>query len=130
MKYNIPNVCTIDELIADPELDIIINLTIPEVHAKYNLAALEAGKHVYTEKPLASNLNDAKRIIELAKEKGLRVGCASDTFLGGSLQTTRKVMDEGLIGEPVGASAFVAHRGPECFIQTLIFSINPEEVRF
>ncbi|WP_332634353.1 Gfo/Idh/MocA family protein [Halalkalibacter flavus] len=123
--YNIPKACTIDELIADPELDIILNLTIPEVHAKYNLAALEAGKHVYTEKPLAANLEDAKKIMELAKEKGLRVGCAPDTFLGGRLQTARKVMDEGLIGEIVGASAFVGHRGPELFHPNPDFFYKP-----
>ncbi|SIQ75215.1 Gfo/Idh/MocA family protein [Domibacillus enclensis] len=112
-KYQIPKACTIDELIHDPDLDIILNLTTPDVHAEMTLAALEAGKHVYSEKPLAANLRDAKKILDVAKEKGLRVGCAPDTFLGGRLQACREVIDNGIIGEPLGASAFVVYPGPE-----------------
>lgn len=113
--YHIPKACTIDELIHDPEIDIILNLTIPEVHAKFTLAALEAGKHVYSEKPLAANLDDAQEIMNLAKEKGLRVGCAPDTFLGARLQTCREVLEQGIIGDPIGASAFIIYPGPEWF---------------
>jgi predicted dehydrogenase len=112
-EYNIPKACSIDELINDPQIDIILNLTIPEVHAKFNFAALEAGKHVYSEKPLAAVLEDGRNTIALAKSKGLKVGCAPDTFLGGRLQTCRKAIDEGLIGEPTAAAAFVVSPGHE-----------------
>jgi predicted dehydrogenase len=112
-EYNIPKACSIDDLINDPQIDIILNLTVPEVHAKFNLAALEAGKHVYSEKPLAAVPEDGQTIIALAKSKGLIVGCAPDTFLGGRLQTCRKAIDEGLIGEPTAAAAFVVSPGHE-----------------
>ena len=112
-EYNIPKACSIDDLINDPQIDIILNLTVPEVHGKFNLAALEAGKHVYSEKPLAAIPEDGQKIIALAKSKGLKVGCAPDTFLGGRLQTCRKAIDEGLIGEPTAAAAFVVSPGHE-----------------
>jgi predicted dehydrogenase len=101
------------ELIADPDIDIVLNLTVPAVHAELNLAALVAGKHVYTEKPLAATLDEARSIIDLAETKGLRVGSAPDTFLGGRLQTCRKLIDDGRIGAIVGASAFVVSHGHE-----------------
>lgn len=112
-QYSIPKACTIDELLNDPEIDIILNLTTPDVHAKFTLAALEAGKHVYSEKPLASNLSDAKKIMDVSKKTGLRVGCAPDTFLGARLQTCREVLEQGIIGEPIAASAFIVYPGPE-----------------
>lgn len=114
-KYDIPHVYTVDELLAAPDIDIILNLTIPGAHAEIALAALEHGKHIYTEKPLAVNLEDGKKVLEKAKEKGLRVGGAPDTFLGGSLQTCRKLIDDGWIGEPIGATAYMMNRGPEAF---------------
>lgn len=104
-----------DELIADPDIDIILNLTIPEAHAEINLKALQAGKHLYTEKPLGATYKEAKAIMTLAAEKGLRVGSAPDTFLGGRLQTMRKAIDEGVIGRVIGASAFVVGHGHEWF---------------
>jgi predicted dehydrogenase len=76
-------------------------------------SALYAGKHVYSEKPLATTRSDGAALIELAKVKGLRIGCAPDTFLGGGLQTCRKLIDEGAIGEPVAAVAFMTGHGPE-----------------
>ena len=112
-EYNIPKACSIVDLINDPEIDIILNLTVPEVHGKLNLAALEAGKHVYSEKPLAAVLEDGQKIVALAKSKDLTVGCAPDTFLGGRLQTCRKAIDEGLIGKPTAAAAFVLSPGHE-----------------
>lgn len=113
IEYNIPKACSIDELIKDSQIDIILNLTAPEVHAKITLAALEAGKHVYSEKPLSTTIKDSMKIMDLAKSKGLLVGCAPDTFLGSRLQTCRKVIDEGLIGEPIAATAFVVSHGHE-----------------
>ncbi len=104
---------TVDELLADPEIDIVVNLTIPSAHAEVNMMALNAGKHVHCEKPFAVNIEDGKRVIELAKEKDLRVGCAPDTFLGAGLQTCRKVIDDKWIGKPLAGTAFMMGRGPE-----------------
>ena len=104
---------TVDELLADPGVDLVINLTIPAVHAEVSMSALAAGKHVYTEKPLATRRTDGAATLALAREKGLRVGGAPDTFLGGGLQTCRKLIDDGVIGEPVAAVAFMTGHGPE-----------------
>lgn len=111
--YDIPRRYTPEQLLEDPDVEIVINLTSPQVHAQVALAALEAGKHVYNEKPLATTLEDARKILELASQKGLRVGCAPDTFLGGGLQTCQKLIEDGVIGKPVGAVAFMMHHGPE-----------------
>jgi predicted dehydrogenase len=102
-----------DLLLADEEVEIVLNLTVPVVHAEVSMAALEAGKHVYTEKPLAVSLEDGQRMLEMAGERGLLIGCAPDTFLGGGLQTCRKVIDDGVIGEPVAVTAFMLNHGPE-----------------
>jgi predicted dehydrogenase len=112
-KYGVPKAGSVAELLADPSIDIVINLTIPAAHAEVALAALAAGKSVYNEKPLALDREQARQMLDLAREKGLRVGCAPDTFLGGGLQTCRKLIDEGVIGEPIGASAFMMSHGPE-----------------
>lgn len=116
---------TAEELIEDPEIDVVLNLTVPAVHAELTIKALEAGKHVYTEKPLAASVEDGKKILDLAKEKGLYVGCAPDTFLGGRLQTCRKLIEEGTIGEIVGASAFVVSHGPESYHPNPDFCYKP-----
>ena len=79
-------------MLADEEVEIVLNLTVPVAHAEVSLAALEASKHVYSEKPLAVSLEDGRRMLEVAAERDLRIGCAPDTFLGGGLQTCRKVM--------------------------------------
>ena len=112
-EHNISRVATPDEILADPEIDGILNLTIPAFHAEISLKALAAGKHVYSEKPFATNLDDCARILALAEEKGLKVGNAPDTFLGGRWQTVRKLLDEGLIGKPTGVMAFVGTHGTE-----------------
>ncbi len=111
--YGVPKACGPEELLADPEVEVVLNLTVPAVHAEVSLAALEAGKHVYTEKPLAVDLEDGRLLLDLASERGLLIGCAPDTFLGGGLQTCRKVMDEGLIGKPVAVTALMMTHGPE-----------------
>jgi len=105
--------CSVDELLADPDVDIVINLTVPKAHAEVSLRALEAGKHVHCEKPLAITLDEGKRVVELAKAKGLRAGCAPDTFLGAGLQTCRKAIDDGEIGRVLGGTAFMLGWGPE-----------------
>lgn len=112
-RYGIPRACSVEELLADPAIDLVINLTVPQAHASVALAALEAGKHVYNEKPLAIERADARKLLDLARERGLRVGCAPDTFLGGGLQTCRELIDAGAIGTPVGATGFMMSRGPE-----------------
>jgi predicted dehydrogenase len=112
-KYGIAKSGGVAELLADPSIDIVINLTVPAAHAEVALSALAAGKSVYNEKPLALDREQAKQMLDLAREKGLRVGCAPDTFLGGGLQTCRKLIDDGVIGEPIGASAFMMSHGPE-----------------
>ena len=103
----------VDELLAAPDIDLVINLTVPAVHAEVSMSALAAGKHIYTEKPLATRRADGAATLALAREKGLRVGSAPDTFLGGGLQTCRKLIDDGAIGEPVAAVAFMTGHGPE-----------------
>lgn len=114
-QFGIPKAYSPEELLADEEIEMVINLTIPTAHAPICLQALEAGKHVFVEKPLAVTREDGKKILELAKSKGLYVGSAPDTFLGGGLQTCRKLIDDGWIGEPIAASAFMMGSGPEGF---------------
>jgi predicted dehydrogenase len=112
-EHHIPFVFTDEELLADPEIEIVINLTPPIVHAEIGLMAVEAGKSVYGEKPITVHRQDAAKILKIAGERGLRVGNAPDTFLGAGLQTCRKLIDEGAIGQPIGATAFMMGRGPE-----------------
>lgn len=112
-EHDIPRVCSVEELLADPEIQIVVNLTIPQAHAKVSLAAIEAGKHVQSEKPLAVTHEDGHKILAAAQDRGVLLGCAPDTFLGGGQQTCRKVLDDGWIGEPVAAVAFMAGHGPE-----------------
>lgn len=106
-EFNIPAACSVDELLADPEIEIVLNLTAPAAHAAINIKALHAGKHVYTEKPFALTREDAREVLSIAESKGLLVGCAPDTFLGGALQTCRKLIDEGWIGTPYAANATI-----------------------
>ncbi|MCC6415079.1 MAG: Gfo/Idh/MocA family oxidoreductase [Opitutaceae bacterium] len=116
---------TVDELLADPEIEIVINLTIPRAHASINERILRAGKHAYVEKPFALNLAEAKRVLALAKRKKLLVGGAPDTFLGGGIQTARQLLEDGAIGQPVAATAYCMghgheswHPAPEFYYQT------------
>ncbi len=112
-ENDIARACSVEELLADPEIEIVLNLTVPKAHAPVNQAALLAGKHVYVEKPLGISREEGREVMELAADKGLRVGCAPDTFLGDGIQTCRRLIDEGAIGEPVGATAFMMCRGHE-----------------
>ena len=105
--------CTVEQLLADPSIEIVINLTIPAAHASVALRALDAGKHVYTEKPLSISRSDARQVLELARERRLLVGCAPDTFLGAGLQTCLKLIEDGWIGTPVGGFACFASHGAE-----------------
>ncbi|HET9520972.1 MAG TPA: Gfo/Idh/MocA family oxidoreductase [Candidatus Limnocylindrales bacterium] len=102
-----------EALVDDPTIEVILNLTPPIAHTDVSRAAIAAGKHVYSEKPFATTRDDARAILAEAAARGLRVGGAPDTFLGGGLQTARAVLDSGAIGEPIGANAAVLHLGPE-----------------
>lgn len=123
--YGVSKAYGVEDLLADPEIELVINLTVPQAHAEIGLAALEAGKSVYNEKPLAIDRASAQRMLELARTKGLRVGCAPDTFLGGGLQTCRKLIEEGAIGTPVAAMAFMLSRGPESWHPNPDFFYQP-----
>ncbi|MFD1910874.1 Gfo/Idh/MocA family protein [Halodurantibacterium flavum] len=104
---------SVDDLLADPAIDIVVNLTIPDAHFAVSRAALMAGKHVYSEKPLVLSMAEGLELRTLAAERGLRVGCAPDTFLGGSHQYARHLIDEGKIGDVVAGGAAVMSHGME-----------------
>ncbi|KAB0678813.1 Gfo/Idh/MocA family protein [Aureimonas leprariae] len=104
---------TLDELYRSDEVDIVLNLTNPDAHAEVALKALEHGKHVYGEKPLATSLEDGKAIVDLAASKQLRVGSAPDTVLGPGVQTCRRLMDDGTVGEVFSGVATIMSRGME-----------------
>lgn len=112
-EYGIPKVQEVEELLASPDVALVINLTVPSAHGDIAWAALKKGKHVYNEKPLALRRREARDLIGLARDKDLRIGCAPDTFLGAGLQTCRRLIDEGAIGVPVAGSAFMLGSGPE-----------------
>lgn len=112
-KFDIPKACSVAELLADPEIEVVVNLTIPATHAEISLAALAANKSVYSEKPLAITSADGQAILQAAQAKNLRVGCAPDTFLGGGLQTCIKLINDGAIGTPIAATAFLLSHGVE-----------------
>ena len=114
-QHGIPRSCTPEQLIDDREIELVVDLTPPRAHADASLAAIASGKHVWSEKPLASSLEAAGQILEAADQAGVRIGCAPDTFLGGSIQTAIKLIDDGWIGQPASGVAFVSEHGYEHF---------------
>ena len=110
-----------DELLADPEIEVVLNLTPPKAHNAVAKSALFAGKHTYSEKPLGVDLAEAEEVLRLAAEKHLAVGCAPDTFMGAGQQTSRKLIDDGWIGRPVAGTAMVMSRGPEDYAHAPFF---------
>lgn len=102
-----------EAMLADPGIDAIVNLTNPASHGATTAAILDAGKHAYTEKPLALTLADGDRLVELAERRGLMLGSAPDTFLGGGHQTARRLIDEGRLGEVKSGSAHFMNHGME-----------------
>jgi predicted dehydrogenase len=105
--------CSVDELLADPSIDTVLNLTVPAAHAAIALRAIAAGKDVYGEKPLAATTGEARQVLDAAAAAGVRVGCAPDTVLGTGIQTARKAIDDGMIGTPVAATATMVTPGHE-----------------
>jgi predicted dehydrogenase len=104
---------SVDGLLADPDIDLVLNLTVPAVHFEVTLSALSAGKHVFTEKPLATSAADGRRLVADAKARGLLLGSAPDTFLGAAGRRARRLMQDGAIGRPVSGTAFMMGRGME-----------------
>ncbi len=112
-EFGVPKACSVDELLKDDGIRIVVNLTIPGAHAGVNRRILEAGKVPHCEKPYASALADGKAVIDLAKSRNLKTGCAPDTFLGAGVQTARGLVDAGAVGKIVGGTAFMAGHGHE-----------------
>lgn len=122
--YSIPHALSVAELIASPEVDIVVNLTIPQAHAAVDCDVLNAGKHVFSEKPFGLTLAEGLKIVETAQAAGKRVGCAPDTVLGAGVQTSRRTLDDGKIGTPIGFTAIMQcgghegwHPSPEFYYQ-------------
>src|SRR4051812_31373298 len=124
-EFAVPRVLSVDGLLADPEVEVVLNLTVPRAHAQVSLAALRAGKHAYGEKPPAVSRAEGRELVEEAARRGLRVGCAPDTFLGAGLQTARKLLDDGAIGRPVAFTAFMMNRGHESWHPNPHFYYEP-----
>lgn len=112
-KYRIPSGCSVEEMLAMEEVELVVNLTPPQFHMELNKKILQAGKYVFCEKPFAPTAAQARQVMDLADEKGLLVGSAPDTFLGSSLQTCRKILDDGWIGKPLYVTANMMSNGVE-----------------
>ena len=107
--------CSVDELIKDKEIEIILNLTIPKAHYEIAKKSLENGKHIYSEKPMAVNFEDGKHLLQLSKEKGLYIGNAPDTFLGGGIQKSIELVSSGTIGDIKLGNAIFAFPGVQSY---------------
>ncbi|MEM9268740.1 MAG: Gfo/Idh/MocA family oxidoreductase [Pseudomonadota bacterium] len=116
---------TVDDLLAADDIDVVVNLTIPAAHFEVTRAILEAGKHAYGEKPLVLSLEEGEVLRALAEAKGLRVGAAPDTFLGGVHQQARAVVDGGEIGQVISGTAHVMNRGMEAWHPNPDFFFQP-----
>ena len=112
-EFGVPVAASVEALLADPSVEIIVNLTIPRAHVEVGLRAVAAGKHIYGEKPLGITYAEGKKLVDAAKAKGVRVGSAPDTFLGGGHQQARAIVDSGALGTIVGGSAYFACPGHE-----------------
>ncbi|HZN64692.1 MAG TPA: Gfo/Idh/MocA family oxidoreductase [Tepidisphaeraceae bacterium] len=124
-EFGVPRVLSVDGLLADPEVDVVLNLTVPKAHAAVALAALQAGKHTYSEKPLGVGRDEGRQVLEQAARRGLRVGCAPDTVLGAGIQTARELISHGAIGRPVAFTAFYMSRGHESWHPSPEFFYQP-----
>ena len=116
---------SVDALLANDEIDIVVNLTIPEVHHTVTKSILTAGKHAYSEKPLVLSLEDGLDLKKTAEERGLLVGCAPDTFLGGAHQQARALVDAGVIGRVMSGTTHVMSKGMEAWHPNPDFFFRP-----
>lgn len=112
-EFGIPKACTTEQLLQDPEVEIVINLTPPQFHVALDRQIIAAGKHLFSEKPFAPTLAEAEEVLALAEEKGVRVACAPDTFLASGLQSVRYYLDAGMIGKPFFVTANMTTFGVE-----------------
>ena len=103
----------VDGLLGDHDVDLVLNLTIPAAHFDISMKALSAGKHVFTEKPLAVTAESGRQLVNAAKSRGLALGSAPDTFLGAAGRLARRIVESGAIGKPVTGTAFMMGRGME-----------------
>ncbi len=104
---------SVEALLADPEIGLVLNLTLPQAHHPVGLACVRAGKHHYSEKPMALNAGQAAELQQEAEARGVRLGCAPDTFLGAGIQTAARAVQDGLIGRPVSVMGHMICRGHE-----------------
>ena len=114
-KYGVPRAGGVDLVLGDPDIEIVVNLTIPAVHVEVSEAILAAGKHVWTEKPIGVDRASSLRMLEKADAAGLRVGVAPDTVLGPGVQTAKRAIARGDIGRPLFAQTTFQWQGPEIF---------------
>jgi predicted dehydrogenase len=124
-EFGVPRVLSVDELLREESVEIVLNLTVPKAHVPVALRAVEAGKHTYSEKPLGVSRDEGRRLLDAAAARGVRVGCAPDTFLGSGIQTARKLIDDGAIGRPVAFTAFMMNRGHESWHPNPQFYYEP-----
>jgi predicted dehydrogenase len=124
-EFGVPRVCTVDELLDDRNVELVLNLTTPSAHAPLAMKALAAGKHTYLEKPLGATRSQGLEVMKLAAEKNLVIGCAPDTFLGSGQQTARSAIDRGLIGRPVAFTALMMIPGHESWHPSPEFYYEP-----
>jgi len=124
-EHGLAKGCSVKELLDDPEVDMVLNLTIPGAHAAVNLQALKAGKHAYTEKPFSLSYKEGLKTLKEAQKRKLRLGCAPDTVLGGGIQTCRKLIDDGVIGKPIAATANMLSSGVEMWHPNPDFFYQP-----
>lgn len=122
-KYGVP-VCTIDEMLANEQIELIVNLTPPHAHEELIERCLKAGKHVYTEKCFVLNTAAAKRLCDLAESKGLQVGSSPDTYFSGWMQTARQVIDSGRLGT-ITSFAMVGNRDNERMLSAMAYLNKP-----
>jgi predicted dehydrogenase len=114
-EHGIQAAGTTEDVLGNPDVEIVVNLTVPEAHASIAEQSLAAGKHVWNEKPLALDTTAGRRLLELAARNQLRLGCAPDTFLGEGLQAARRIVDDGTIGRPLTALALMQSPGPDAW---------------
>lgn len=116
---------TVEALLGAGDIDVVVNLTIPAAHSEVSASVLEAGKHVYSEKPFVLSVKEGRDLAALASARGLRIGSAPDTFLGGAHQLARRVIDKGRIGRVIGGTAHVMSHGMEHWHPNPSFFFQP-----